>query len=94
MHMLDFFAHLIIGLTAKTTLYVATRLKNFEIFNKGIYRENDPRKILKQTLYQAVYRENDPLTAKTPFRVPTYLLYKINVGMTSTQCFASSPKLR
>ena len=75
MYMLDFLDHLQRGFTATTTLYVSTRLEKFALFTKGLYRENDPRKILIQRLYQVVYRENDPLTAKSPFEYRGNALY-------------------
>ena len=66
--MLDFLDHLLRSFTAKTTFYVSARLKKFELFTEGLYRENDPRKILKH--YTRVYRKNGPLTTKTHFGLP------------------------
>ena len=69
-YILIFLYHLLGVFTAKTTLRISKCLKTFGLFTRWFYRENDPPKILKQTLYQVGYRENDPHTAKTPFRVP------------------------
>ena len=74
--MLNFLDHLLGGFTAKTTLRISTCLKKFGLFTKGLYRENDSPKILKQTLYRGATAKTNKIPRKRPFEYRENVLYR------------------
>ena len=66
-YILIFLYHLLGVFTAKTTLRISKCLKTFGLFTRWFYRENDPPKILKQTLYQGVNAKTTLIPRKRPF---------------------------